>query len=160
MSKTYGRRGPRLSRVPGERAVQQYVLGLSIVFVLFILSALPPSIVTWARYGGNPTEAQSQAVATQTHRDWVVVGFAIAISLAGLWGIAVTARNRAAIRSVTGLKTQYVLAGPVTMFYSLVVHAWVGLAAGLAMALIALATKTLPPDQRTGRIEWSAGGER
>ena len=36
------------------------------------------------------------------------------MSLVGLWGLAVAVRHRRDIRSVTGLKTQYVLAGFVT----------------------------------------------
>jgi hypothetical protein len=142
----------RLSQIPGERELQQYVLlaiGWLIVGVLVVFAARLPELLDDP--SGSESDQQFGLVPLRA-------GLGAVMSLISLRLLQLARRHDAAIRRVLGLRRQYVTAAVVTMVLGVaaIFFWWAALPAtfvGLITLVLVGRIRTVPAEQMTEKID-------
>jgi len=142
----------RLSHLPGERDLQRYILlalGCLLVGVLAVAVGITPDLLRDP--SGSSGDRPLGLVPLRA-------SLGVVISLISLQLPVLVLRHSESIRTIAGLKRQYVTAGVVTAVLGVVVifFWWTGLGAtvvGLVSVLLAARVSTIPAAEMTEQID-------
>lgn len=144
---------PRLSHLSGERDLQRYILlavGWLLVGVIAVAVAVAPDLLRDP--SGSSGERQSGLVPLRA-------SLGVVMSLISLLLPVLVLRHTESLRTIHGLKRQYVTAGVVTAVLGVVVvfFWWTALGAtvvGLVSVLLAARVSTVPAAEMTEQIDY------
>jgi len=144
----------RLSHLPGERDLQRYILlaaGWLLVGVITVAVAITPDLLRDP--SGDSGERPLGMVPVRA-------SLGVVMSLISLLLPVLVLRHAESIRTIAGLKRQYVTAGVVTAVFGVVVvfFWWTGLGAtlvGLVAAVLAARVSTIPSAEMLEQIDYA-----